>query len=81
MPKAHKEKIASIEKWTEKQAELKQDVTTVGPGSGNTTVSRPAGDVRMTASGEPICVVCRRKFPNIEKLRLHEQATVLHQNL
>jgi hypothetical protein len=83
MPKAHKEKIANIEKWTEMQAELKQDVVEAGgPGGGNTVVSRPASDVRMTARGEPICVVCRRKFPNIDKLRLHEKASELHkQNL
>jgi hypothetical protein len=82
MPKAHKQKIANIEKWTEKQAELKHESVAKGLVGGSTAASRPAIDVRMTAKGEPICVVCRRKFPSIDKLKLHEQASTLHkQNL
>lgn len=34
--------------------------------------------VRTTAKGEPMCVICKRKFPTIEKLRLHEKASDLH---
>lgn len=79
--KSQKEKIANIEKWTEKQAELKQEIS----GDSSSEAPNPstnAADVRMTAKGEPICVVCRRKFPSIEKLRLHERASDLHkQNL
>jgi OCRE domain len=75
--KSQKEKIANIEKWTEKQAELKQDAHK----DASTEPDKPT-EVRMTAKGEPICVVCRRKFPNVEKLRLHERASDLHkQNL
>ena len=47
------------------------------------TVSNDAGPtIRKTVKGEPICVVCKRKFPTIEKLRLHERVSDLHrQNL
>eukprot|EP00536_Pseudo-nitzschia_multiseries_P013439 jgi/Psemu1/290869/fgenesh1_pg.575_\ len=34
--------------------------------------------VRTTAKGEPICTLCKRKFPTMEKLRLHEKASELH---
>ena len=34
--------------------------------------------ITRTAKGEPICVLCQRKFPTIEKLRYHEQASKLH---
>jgi len=34
--------------------------------------------VRTTAKGEPICALCKRKFPNMEKLRLHEKGSELH---
>jgi RNA-binding protein 5/10 len=96
--KSQKQQIANIEKWTEKQAELKQDIgasslvtmlpptTTVSSGGANQpsmALSNPSvdtGKVRMTAKGEPICMVCKRKFPNIDKLRLHERASELHKN-
>lgn len=76
--KSQKEKIADIEKWTEKQAELKQDSI----GDAGVTASKSTENVRLTVKGEPICVVCRKKFPTIDKLRLHERASDLHkQNL
>jgi hypothetical protein len=41
-----------------------------------------APKIRKTAMGEPICVLCKRKFPTAEKLRLHERVSDLHrQNL
>ncbi|KAL3912217.1 MAG: hypothetical protein SGILL_006971, partial [Bacillariaceae sp.] len=88
--KKQKEQIANIGKWTEKQAELKQEqsgsasVTAALSRDSNQAASRgtPAvadtSKVRMTAKGEPICIVCKRKFPNIDKLRLHERASELH---
>lgn len=80
--KSHKEKIANIEKWTEKQAELKQNPIADAPTTVPDSTNKSDGEVRMTVKGEPICVVCRRKFPNIDKLRLHERASELHkQNL
>jgi len=89
IPKVQKEQIANIEKWTEKQAELKHsgnpDLPPPSTNKGDTKASPLASavgqttKVRMTAKGEPICLVCKRKFPNLEKLRLHEKASELHQ--
>lgn len=68
--KAQAEQAAYIEKWQEKQAELKAiDSDTNGIGS---------SVVRRTVKGEPVCIACKRKFPSIEKLRLHEAKSELH---
>jgi len=85
--KAKKQQIANIEKWTE----LKQSGATMATTTDNTAVlvqqnknnDLLSGDkVRKTKSGEPICIICKRKFPNLAKLRLHEKASDLHkQNL
>jgi hypothetical protein len=37
-------------------------------------------DIVKTKSGEPICALCMRRFPSIEKLRLHEIASALHKD-
>jgi hypothetical protein len=91
--KAQKEQIANIEKWTGKQAELNEGIisssaaATVGGSNSSTAVAdmeptamgqQPSEKVRTTAKGEPICIICKRKFPTIEKLRLHERASDLH---
>ncbi|VEU41369.1 unnamed protein product [Pseudo-nitzschia multistriata] len=83
--RAKQEQIANIGKWTEKQAELKQtepgaDTSRTAPpaprqGEGTDTASPK---VRTTAKGEPICLLCKRKFPDLAKLRLHERASELH---
>ena len=37
---------------------------------------------KTTTTGQPVCLLCRRKFPNIEALQKHEQSSALHeQNL
>jgi RNA-binding protein 5/10 len=63
--KVEKERIANIEKWNEKQAEMKPESTQ---------------KISTTLKGEPICTICKRKFPSIEKLRLHERASELHKS-
>jgi RNA-binding protein 5/10 len=102
--KSHKDQIANIEKWTEKQAELKNSVhggkvplpdansgsqhpqpsarlPAAPPGGVAATISA-SSKIRMTAKGEPVCLICKRKFPTVDKLRLHEKASDLHkQNL
>jgi RNA-binding protein 5/10 len=79
VPKIKKKQAAFIEKWTEKQAELKEQTTEAkSPEAAVAAKSR----VKTTASGEPICVICKRKFATLEKLLLHEKASTLHkQNL
>jgi RNA-binding protein 5/10 len=39
-----------------------------------------AADVPRTAKGEPICLLCRRKFPTVEKLRYHVEVSQLHKD-
>jgi len=76
--RAKKEQIANIGKWTEKQAELKHTEpgnVAATPDEGKQT---PQGKVRTTVKGEPICALCKRKFPTLEKFRLHEKASELH---
>jgi hypothetical protein len=34
--------------------------------------------IHRTKQGEPICLLCRRKFPSVEKLRQHEEVSALH---
>ena len=34
--------------------------------------------IARTAKGEPMCVLCQRKFPTVEKLRYHERVSKLH---
>jgi len=83
--KAKQQQIANIGKWNEKQAELKksessdQPSPTDGKREGEEqTLSLSQAKVRTTAKGEPICMICKRKFPNLAKLRLHEKSSELH---
>lgn len=59
---------ADIEKW---DAIAKQ---TVIDEEGKST------KIRRTKSGNPICIICRRKFENEEKLRQHEELSALHKH-
>eukprot|EP00934_Nitzschia_sp_Nitz4_P007548 Nitzschia sp. Nitz4//scaffold203_size38902//27012//28606//NITZ4_007664-RA/size38902-augustus-gene-0.49-mRNA-1//-1//CDS//3329541436//7538//frame0 len=68
--KAQKEQAANIDKWNEKQAELKND---------SIDATAPSV-VRRTVKGDPVCLVCRRKFASVEKLRLHEEKSELHRS-
>ena len=82
--KHQKKQAANLEKWSERKAEIQAELP-ASPGSTVATASiatsNPEKIVR-TAKGEPICTVCKRKFPSVEKLRLHERMSELHkQNL
>lgn len=74
VPKQH---VADIEKWTERQVEIRNErkgvVETSGPPEAHAGVK-----VETTDKGEPICTLCRRKFPTIDKLRYHEKVSTLH---
>ena len=80
--KVEKERIANIEKWNETQAQLKAEAATAAgktPDSAAASISSSSStNIRTTAKGEPICTICKRKFPNVEKLRLHERVSELH---
>jgi RNA-binding protein 5/10 len=86
--KAQKEQAANIDKWSEKQAELKAETEATArasptkPTTAGETAPSPTSaanqKIKTTSKGEPICVICKRKFPTVEKLRLHEKASDLH---
>jgi len=80
--KAKQQQIANIGKWNEKQAELKQSVPNSAPNTSNAVSEKgsqvPNPKIRTTAKGEPICLLCKRKFPNLAKLRLHKKGSELH---
>ncbi len=81
--KAKQQQIANIGKWNEKKAELKDEnhaTTTARPQSQLSGPPPPQvpKNVRTTVKGEPICMLCKKKFPNLSKLRLHETGSELH---
>lgn len=69
--KEEKQRIANIEKWNEKQAEMKAEA---GQEIGNESREK----LRWTKKGQPICMLCKRKFQSVEKLRLHERESEMH---
>jgi RNA-binding protein 5/10 len=70
VPKKH---AADMDKWSERQVEKRQDAQAPDPATTDTSTK-----VAATAKGEPICLLCRRKFPTLEKLQYHEQVSNLH---
>jgi RNA-binding protein 5/10 len=83
----HKQHAENIEKWTERGRELRDEVQ----GAAKTLVTKDAATadaasagtsekIAKTAKGEPMCLLCKRKFPNVEKLRQHEQLSALHKD-
>mmetsp|Transcript_8445 Transcript_8445/g.12041 ORF Transcript_8445/g.12041 Transcript_8445/m.12041 type:complete len:552 (+) Transcript_8445:106-1761(+) len=46
------------------------------------TLSNSNNKIKMTVTGKPICMLCKRKFLDVDKLRQHELKSELHkQNL
>lgn len=81
VPKQH---AADIEKWTERQVEIRNEKKDVAEAVVDEAIVTPeasveAKKIETTEKGEPICLLCRRKFPTIAKLRYHEKASTLHQ--
>jgi RNA-binding protein 5/10 len=70
--RAQKDYGAAMDKWSERQVEKKVEVN---------TQEKPKEKLKLvkTIKGEPICLLCKRKFPTIEKLHYHEKASALHQ--
>lgn len=65
-PKVSKKHAIDISKWSERQAEKREE-------------GENQKKVPKTAKGEPICLLCRRKFLTLAKLAYHEKASKLHQ--
>ncbi|KAL7552501.1 hypothetical protein ACHAWF_015750 [Thalassiosira exigua] len=66
---AGKKRAKDLDKWSERQRESRDD--------GGEASSSPQ-KIKTTASGQPICVLCRRKFASVEKLRQHEKLSPMH---
>ncbi len=66
LPQAHKKHAMDMSKWSERVKEMRQQQPS------------PPNDIKTTVSGQPMCVLCRRKFANVEKLRQHEKLSMLH---
>jgi len=83
---AKKQHAADIAKWSDMQREKNNvagassysalSTTNAKGGGGSNTVSNPT----TTKSGQPICLLCRRKFASLEKLQQHELMSALHKN-
>lgn len=61
-PRVQKQHDVNIDKWSDRQVEKRIEDR----------------KFQRTAKGEPLCPLCRRKFPSVEKLLLHERVSQLH---
>ena len=74
--KLHKLHEADMDKWSQRGHDLKHHELYAS------TEATEAKQVKLTISGQPICLICKRKFASLEKLKHHEQLSDLHkQNL
>jgi len=74
IPQSHKKHEEDMEKWSGRVKELHKDDK-----SANAKGSSTSRKIKRTASGQPICLLCRRKFASVEKLEQHEKLSALHQ--
>lgn len=75
VPQAHKKHALDMSKWSERVKEMREEGNITDAQQPPSTIS---SEVKTTASGQPMCVLCRRKFANVEKLRQHEKLSTLH---
>lgn len=80
---AQKKQFALMEQWSEKAklAKAISDSTINKKRSalgGTASTAQDPGEVRKTSKGQPLCLLCLRKFTSVEKLRLHETGSALH---
>jgi len=88
--KVHKEHHADMEKWSQRGREILEVDEFKGPNevyshleSANELLKEDPNEnksIKLTIKGRPICVLCKRKFENIEKLMHHEQFSVMHKH-
>ena len=81
LPQSHKQHEKDMNKWSERVKEMRSEEA---PPT-NVVASETPPDstpthrtVNMTAFGQPICVLCKRKFANLDKLQQHEKLSALH---
>mmetsp|Transcript_6672 Transcript_6672/g.7517 ORF Transcript_6672/g.7517 Transcript_6672/m.7517 type:complete len:426 (-) Transcript_6672:83-1360(-) len=86
---AQKNRHADIEKWNQRAEENKGEKIPSTLSSSSQKSKSNINDaflekrrVKVTKQGKPICILCKRKFSDIEKLKQHENLSALHrQNL
>lgn len=66
----HKKHAKDLDMWSGRQDEMRDE----------DTETHAAKKIKTTASGQPICDLCRRKFATIEKLQQHEKLSQLHKD-
>jgi len=84
--RTEKKHNADIEKWVKrgKEAQDSSDTTKVNDRASEDAITpadtckKVSTEVKTTTSGKPICLLCRRKFADIKKLRQHEKLSALH---
>lgn len=72
VPQSHKKHAKDMNIWSDRVKEMKEEDKC-------TDVQQPPSKkVKTTTSGQPICLLCRRKFATLEKLVQHENLSALH---
>ncbi|KAL7427386.1 hypothetical protein ACHAXM_003166 [Skeletonema potamos] len=77
VPQLHKKHEKDMDKWSERVKELRNDDAT-NVSCAESTDASTSRKIKTTASGQPICLLCRRKFASVEKLEQHEKLSALH---
>lgn len=68
-PTVHKKHEEDMTKWSGRAKEFHDE---------NPDPSSTPRKIQTTSKGQPICLICRRKFPTVEKLEQHEKLSALH---
>ena len=63
-----KKDAVNLEVWAERGKEIREETGKV----------HSTKNVPMTTTNKPVCLLCRRKFASIEKLKKHEELSALH---
>ena len=72
-PQVDKKHAKNMDVWSNRIKEMKGEA----PDAPSNQQTEPTA-VKTDPSGKPICILCRRKFPDLEKLRKHEQLSAMH---
>ena len=75
VPLVTKKHAADIDKWSERQVEKRQQEEQAPQPTPSEDTTKT---IATTAKGEPICLLCRRKFATLAKLEYHEKVSNLH---
>lgn len=74
-----------MEKWSQRGKETHNSTDAAQKDGSNAictiaddTSNSTSTEVKRTAQGKPICVLCKRKFGDVKKLRQHEKLSPLH---